>query len=75
MAPAADQYFLENGASSVACRNLAHPTNFVKAVSRGCGETIRVEPEVQIEQATGDQFRQSLYSLWLQYPEAGFGLV
>lgn len=37
LAAAADQYFLENGASSVAYRNLVHPTNYVKAVSRRCG--------------------------------------
>src|SRR3954462_9890041 len=38
LSAAADQYFLENGVSSVASGNLVGPTNFGKAVNTVAGE-------------------------------------
>ena len=39
LAAAADQYFLENGVSTVAYRDLVGATNYVKAVQTVAGET------------------------------------
>ena len=39
LSAAADQYFLENGVSSVASTNLVGATNYVKAVNTVAGET------------------------------------
>ena len=39
LSAAADQYFLENGVSTVASTNLVGATNYVKAVNTVAGET------------------------------------
>lgn len=39
LAAAADQYYLENGGSSVASANLVGATNYVKAINTVAGET------------------------------------
>lgn len=39
LAAAADQYFLENGVSTVAYRDLVGATNYIKAVQTVAGET------------------------------------
>lgn len=39
LSAAADQYFLENGVSSVASANLVGATNYVKAINTVAGET------------------------------------
>ena len=42
MAAAAEQYFLEAGATSVASENLIGPTNYVKALNQVASETYPV---------------------------------